>query len=45
MLHPWMVEAGQPDKGVQHWKLGIEALCIRAGYLKEKVHHKEGLLG
>ena len=40
----WMVEARQPDKGEPHWKLAFEALCIQAGYLEQKVHHKEGLL-
>ena len=37
VLHRWMVEAREPDKGVQHWKLGFEALCIRAdGHRREK---------
>ena len=38
VLHRWMVEAREPDKGVQHWKLGFEALCIRAdGHCLEKI--------
>ena len=37
VLHCWMVEARQPDKGVPHGKLGFEALCIRAdGQCREK---------
>ena len=37
MLHCWMVVARRPDKGVQHWKLGFEALCIRAdGHRRKK---------
>ena len=37
MLHRWMVEAREPDKGVQHWELGFPALCIRAdGHRREK---------
>ena len=38
MLHWWrMAEAREPDKGVQHWKLGFEALYIRAdGRRREK---------
>ena len=28
--HRWMVEARELDKDVKHWKLGVEALCIRA---------------
>ena len=37
VLHRWMVEAREQDKGVQHWKLGFEALCIRAdGHRHEK---------
>ena len=30
MLHRWMVEAREPNKGVQHWRLGLEALYIWA---------------
>ena len=37
VLHRWMVEAREPDKRVQHWKLGFEVLCIRAdGHRREK---------
>ena len=37
VLHRCMVEAREQDKGVQHWKLGFEALCIRAdGHHREK---------
>ena len=37
MLHRWMVEAREPDTGVQHWKLGFQALCIGAdGHRREK---------
>ena len=40
MLQRPMVEVTEPDNGVQHWKLGFEALCIRAvhgGTRKENV--------
>ena len=37
MLHRWMIEARESDKGVQNWKLGFEALCIQAdGHRREK---------
>ena len=37
VLHRWMVEARERDNDVQHWKLGFEALCIRAdGHHREK---------
>ena len=35
MLHCWMIEARQ-HKGVQHWKLGFEALCRADAHRCEK---------
>ena len=37
VLHRQMVEAGERDRSVQHWKFGLEAFCIRAdGHRREK---------
>ena len=37
VLHLWMFEAIEHDKGVQRWKLGFDTLCIRAdGHRREK---------